>query len=54
MRKKWEEFEKKHEKIAKLLIQLLYFWVFSMGVTVLQYLMFTFFPYMFGIEYQFN
>ena len=27
MRKKWEEFEKKHEKIAKLLIQLLYFWV---------------------------
>ena len=51
MRKKWEEFEKKHEKIAKLLIQLLYFWVFSMGVTVLQYLMFTFFPYMFGIEY---
>lgn len=50
MRKKWEEFEKKHEKIAKLLIQLLYFWVFSMGVTVLQYLMFTFFPYMFGIE----
>ena len=33
MRKKWEEFEKKHEKIAKLLIQLLYFWVFSMGWT---------------------
>lgn len=50
MRNKWKKFEEKHPKIAKLLIQLLYFWVFSMGVTVLQYLMFTFFPYMFGIE----
>lgn len=29
--------------------QLFYFWVFSMGVTVLQYLMFTFLPYLFGI-----
>ena len=50
MRNKWKKFEEKHPKIAKFLIQLLYFWVFSMGVTVLQYLMFTFFPYMFGIE----
>lgn len=50
MRNKWKKFEEKHPKIAKLLIQLLYFWVFSMGVTVLQYLMFTFFPYLFGIE----
>ena len=50
MRNKWKKFEEKHPKVAKLLIQLLYFWVFSMGVTVLQYLMFTFFPYLFGIE----
>lgn len=33
MRNKWKKFEEKHPKIAKLLIQLLYFWVFSMGVT---------------------
>lgn len=50
MHKKWEGFEKKHPKAAKLLIQLLYFWVFSMGVTVLQYLMFTFLPYLFGLK----
>lgn len=50
MRNKWKNFEENHPKIAKLLVQLLYFWVFSMGVTVLQYLMFTFFPYLFGIE----
>lgn len=50
MRNKWKKFEEKNPKIVKLLIQLLYFWVFSMGVTVLQYLMFTFFPYLFGIE----
>ena len=27
MRNKWKKFEEKHPKIAKLLIQLLYFWV---------------------------
>lgn len=48
-KKKWADFEEKHPKLAKLLHQLFYFWVFSMGVTVLQYLMFTFLPYLFGI-----
>ena len=48
-KKKWADFEEKHPKLAKLLYQLFYFWVFSMGVTVLQYLMFTFLPYLFGI-----
>ena len=40
--------QKKHPKIAKLLYQIFYFWVFSMGVTVFQYLAFTFLPYLFG------
>ena len=33
-KKKWADFEEKHPKLAKLLYQLFYFWVFSMGVTV--------------------
>lgn len=49
MKEKWEQFQKKHPKSAKWLYQIFYFWVFSMGVTILQYLMFTFFPYLFGI-----
>ena len=49
MKEKWEQFQKKHPKAAKWLYQIFYFWVFSMGVTILQYLMFTFFPYLFGI-----
>lgn len=48
--KKWDGFRKNHPKAAKWIYQLFYFWVFSMGVTILQYLMFTFFPYLFGIE----
>lgn len=46
---RWVGFQEKHPKAAKWVYQLFYFWVFSMGVTVLQYLMFTFFPYLFGI-----
>ena len=49
MKEKWDRFSKRHPKVAKLLYQLFYFWVFSMGVTILQYLMFTFFPYLLGI-----
>ena len=45
---KWGTFSRNHPKAAKWLYQIFYFWVFSMGVTVLQYLMFTFFPYLFG------
>lgn len=44
----WKGFSDKHPKAAKLLYQLFYFWVFSMGVTVFQYLMFTFLPYLMG------
>lgn len=46
----WERLKQRHPKAAKLLEQFLYFWIFSMGVTVLQYLMFTFLPYLFGEE----
>ena len=48
MKEKWLQFQEKHPKAAKWLYQIFYFWVFSMGVTILQYLMFTFFPYLFG------
>lgn len=47
---KWERFAASHPKAAKWIYQIFYFWVFSMGVTVLQYLMFTFLPYAFGIK----
>lgn len=49
-RKKWGKLKGRHPKAAKCLYQVFYFWVFSMGVTVLQYLMFTAFPYLFGIK----
>ena len=51
MKEKWAQFQEKHPKAAKLLYQIFYFWVFSMGVTILQYLMFTFFPYLFGLKF---
>ena len=47
---RWHRFSLKHPKAAKWLYQLFYFWVFSMGVTILQYLMFTFLPYLFGTD----
>lgn len=49
-REKWKVFEENHPKAAKWLYQIFYFWVFSMGVTVFQYLMFTVLPYLFGIR----
>ena len=39
----WKCFEEKHSAIAKWLYQIFYFVIFSMGVTVFQYLVFTFF-----------
>lgn len=48
--KKWNGFCGKHPTGAKWIYQLFYFWVFSMSVTVFQYLMFTFLPYVFGIQ----
>lgn len=50
MSAKWKVFQESHPKLAKLLRQFLVFWVFSMGVTVLQYLIFTFLPYLLGTE----
>lgn len=47
---KWESFEAGHPKLAKWLYQIFYFFVFSMGVTVFQYLVFTFLPGILGEE----
>ena len=47
--KKWAPFAQSHPKAAKWIYQLFYFYVFSLSVTIFQYLMFTFLPYFFGI-----
>lgn len=47
---KWNPFEEKHPKLAKWLCQIFYFFVFSMMVTVFQYLVFTFMPGFLGEE----
>lgn len=46
---KWGNYSKAHPKAAKWIYQIFYFWVFSMSVTIFQYLAFTFLPYLFGI-----
>lgn len=48
--KYWSRFSEKHPVFAKWLYQICYFLVFSMGVTILQYLVFTFMPGILGIE----
>ena len=48
MKERWKKFEQSHPKLAKWVYQLFYFWVFSMSVTIFQYLAFTFLPYLFG------
>ena len=45
----WKCFEEKHATFAKWLYQIFYFVIFSMGVTVFQYLVFTFLPGILGI-----
>ena len=45
----WGGFEEKYPKLAKWVYQIFYFFVFSMGVTVFQYLVFTFMPGILGI-----
>lgn len=45
----WRKFSQKHPILAKWLYQICYFLIFSMGVTVLQYLVFTFMPQILGI-----
>ena len=43
-----KEFEEKYPKLSKWFYQLFYFFVFSMGVTIFQYLVFTFMPHLLG------
>lgn len=45
----WNNFEEKHPKLSKWVYQIFYFFVFSMMVTVFQYLVFTFMPKILGI-----
>ena len=46
----WTKFSNKHPKLAKLLYEFFMFWIFSMMVTIFQYIVMTFLPYAFGIE----
>ena len=46
---KWRNFENQHEKLAKWVYQIAFFFTFSMGVTIFQYLVFTFIPGILGI-----
>lgn len=46
---KWNHFEKQHEKLSKWIYQIACFFAFSMGVTLFQYLVFTFMTGMLGI-----
>lgn len=50
-KKKWNKFEINHEKLAELVYQIFYFFIFSMGVTIFQYLVFTFMPHMLGEKF---
>lgn len=45
---RWYRFERKHPKLAKWVYQIGCFFVFSMGVTIFQYLVFTFMPGLLG------
>ena len=44
----WEKLAGRHPKAAKLLYQFICFYAFSLAVTVFQYLVFTFMPYLLG------
>ena len=46
---KWRAFEKQHQQLANWIYQIFYFFVFSMGVTVFQYIVFTFMPGILGL-----
>lgn len=47
---KWGSFQRDHPRITKWICQIVYFFVFSMAVTVFQYLVFTFMPSILGKE----
>ena len=44
----WYNFAEKHPKGAALLYKIFFFFIFSQGVTIWQYLVMTFLPYLFG------
>lgn len=44
----WEKFSGSHPKLSKWVYQIFYFFVFSMGVTVFQYIVFTCMPHLLG------
>ncbi len=46
----WSAFREAHPTAARWLSQLFYFYVFSLSVTIFQYLVFTFLPYLLGTE----
>lgn len=46
--RRWRGFEQRNPRLAKWMYQIFYFFVFSMGVTVFQYLVFTFMPGILG------
>lgn len=46
----WTGFEDRNPRLAKWLYQIFYFFVFSMGVTIFQYLVFTFMPGILGMK----
>ena len=48
--KEWKAFERKYPRFSKWLYQIFCFLVFSIGVTVFQYLVFTFMPGILGKE----
>jgi putative flippase GtrA len=48
-KKKWADFSEKHPKAAKWLYQIAFFIIFSEGVTIVQYLIFTFMPGILGL-----
>ncbi len=50
MDKKWISFKEKHPIAAKWIYQVGFFYLFSLGVTVFQYLVFTYLPYVLGVE----
>ncbi|MFV0362563.1 MAG: hypothetical protein ACK5LL_05665 [Suipraeoptans sp.] len=50
MKKKWNSFSLKYPKASKWIYQVGVFYLFSVAVTVFQYLVFTFMPYLLGAE----
>lgn len=48
--KKWNKLKIYHPKLAKFIRQFSFFLLFSQGVTIFQYLVFTFLPYLLGIN----